>query len=72
VADTFNNAIRKVDLRSGKVSTLATGLDLPSGLAVLNPNTLLIADTGANRVLALDLRTDTTRIWPIQGASPPR
>lgn len=72
VADTFNNAIRKVDLRSGKVSTLATGLDLPSGLAVLNPNTLLIADTGANRVLALDLRTDTTRIWPIQGAPPPR
>ncbi|MHB1765977.1 MAG: thioredoxin-like domain-containing protein, partial [Gammaproteobacteria bacterium] len=66
VADTFNNAIRKVNLRSGKVSTLATGLDLPSGLAFLNPETLLIANTGENRILALDLRTDHMDTWAIQ------
>ncbi len=63
VADTFNNAIRKVDLHSGKVSTLATGLDLPSGLAVLNPEKLLIADTGANCILTLNLRTGQIGKW---------
>lgn len=70
VADTFNNAIRKVNLRTGQVSTLATGLDLPSGLAVLNPQTLLIADTGANRMLILNLRTHQVRPWVIRNRPP--
>jgi thiol-disulfide isomerase/thioredoxin len=67
VADTFNNAIRVIDLADGMVSTLARGqgLDLPGGLALLNRSTLLIADTGANRILALDLRTDRLRPFPI-------
>lgn len=77
IADTFNNAIKRLDLRTGMVTTVAgdghpgdqTGpaqratLNQPGGLAMFNPHTLLIADTGNNRLLALDLATDTVRIW---------
>jgi thiol-disulfide isomerase/thioredoxin len=67
VADTFNNAIRAINLADGQVSTLARGslLNLPGGLALLNRTTLLIADTGANRILALDLKTDQLRPFPL-------
>ncbi len=67
VADTFNNAIRAINLADDQVSTLARGgpLDLPGGLALLNETTLLIADTGANRLLALNLKTDTLYPFPL-------
>jgi thiol-disulfide isomerase/thioredoxin len=67
VADTFNNAIRAINLADGRVSTLARGgpLDLPGGLALLNRTTLLIADTGANRILALNLKTDQLGPFPL-------
>lgn len=77
IADTFNSAVKRLDLGTGLVTTVAgdghpgdrTGpalgptLNEPGGLAVLNPHTLLIADTGNNRILALDLTTETLRVW---------
>ncbi len=77
IADTFNSAVKRLDLRTGLVTTVAgdgrpgerTGpafastLNEPGGLAVLNPHTLLIADTGNNRILALNLTTETVRVW---------
>ena len=77
IADTFNSAVKRLDLGTGLVTTVAgdghpgdrTGpalgptLNEPGGLAVLNPHTLLIADTGNNRILALDLTTETVRVW---------
>lgn len=64
IADTFNNAIRKLDLGSLQVSTVLTHLAQPNGLAVLNNHTLLIADTNQDRVVALNLTQGTTAPWP--------
>ncbi|HKK13832.1 MAG TPA: thioredoxin-like domain-containing protein [Gammaproteobacteria bacterium] len=54
IADTFNNAIRVLDPETHKVSTLTKGLAQPGGLAVLDPHTLLVADTNADRMVAVD------------------
>ncbi len=67
IADTFNNAIRVLDLKADSVSTLATGLSQPGGLAVLDEHTLLVADTNANRVVAVNVGTGKVRPWPVQG-----
>jgi thiol-disulfide isomerase/thioredoxin len=67
IADTFNNAVRVLDLKSDIVSTLATGLKQPGGLARLDNHTLLVADTNANRIVAVDTRSGTVRAWPVSG-----
>jgi thiol-disulfide isomerase/thioredoxin/DNA-binding beta-propeller fold protein YncE len=64
IADTFNNAIRKLDLGSLQVSTVLRHLAQPNGLAVLNDHTLLIADTNQDRVVELNLTNGTTTPWP--------
>ena len=68
IADTFNNLIRKLDLKTGKVTTwLGTGatdpgteaapnLYEPGGLSV-SGNTLFIADTNHHRIITVDTRT---------------
>ncbi|EQD39573.1 hypothetical protein B2A_11194, partial [mine drainage metagenome] len=70
IADTFNNAVRVLDLANHQVSTLATALLQPGGLAVLNANTLLVADTDANRVVALNAANGALHAWPISGLPP--
>jgi len=50
IADTFNNAIRVLDLRAAKVSTLATGLSQPGGLAVLDRDRPLLGRIGGVQV----------------------
>ncbi len=67
IADTFNNAIRVFDPRTMQVSTLATGLDQPGGLVAFNADTLLVADTNANRIVMVNTRSGVIRPWPIQG-----
>lgn len=64
IADTFNNAIRKLNLDTLQVSTVAKNLAQPNGLAVLNDHTLLIADTYHDRILALNLNNGKTTAWP--------
>ncbi len=64
VADAQNRNIRRVDLTSGQVSTLAYtiargdpfgGFDTPSGLA-LDQGRLFVTDYGANVLIAIDLQ----------------
>ena len=67
IADTFNNAIRVLNLDSDRVSTLSTGLAQPGGVAVFDAHTLLVTDTNANRIVAVDAVTGTERNWPLKG-----
>ncbi|MEG9435906.1 Ig-like domain repeat protein [Edaphobacter sp. HDX4] len=73
IADTHNHRIRKVDLKSGIITTTAGGttagatgdngpasaatLDRPMALAVNNKGDLFIADSGAHRVRRIDAGT---------------
>lgn len=74
VADTFNGAIRAIDLRTRRVHTVARGLDLPEGLAVLRPGVLLVAETGASRLVTVTVPGGAVRPWPVRSApeAPPR
>jgi len=67
IADTFNNAIRVLDLEKASVRTLARGLSQPGGLAVLNEKTLLVADTNANRIVTLDIASGRVQRWETHG-----
>ncbi|MEJ2345679.1 MAG: redoxin domain-containing protein [Gammaproteobacteria bacterium] len=67
IADTFNNAVRVLDLKTRTVSSLATGLAQPGGLAVLNPHTLLVADTNANRIVTVDIGSGEVARWATSG-----
>ncbi len=65
ICDTFNNAIRKLDLGSLRVSTVIKNLAQPNGIAVLNNHTLLIANTNQDQVIALNLNNNQTSAWPL-------
>jgi len=67
IADTFNNAIRVLDLGSNWVKTLAKGLSQPGGLAVLGPHTLLVADTNADRLVTVNIESGQLAPWPVKG-----
>jgi trimeric autotransporter adhesin len=49
IADSDNGAIRVLD-GSGNIQTLWFGLGFPTGIAVVDANTLLVSDTGTNAV----------------------
>jgi len=68
VADTFNGAIRTIDLRTRRVGTLAVGLDLPEGMAWLRPGVLLVAETGASRLVTVNVSNGVVRPWTIRSA----
>ncbi len=72
VADTFNDALRKLDLATGKVSTVAALLARPLDVAALAPDTLLVAESRANRIVAVHLPDGKVTPWPIAGLKPPR
>jgi len=56
--DNFNHAIRRVDAATGIISTVATGLDNPWGVAVDSHKNIYIADFGAaNMVYKVDANT---------------
>jgi thiol-disulfide isomerase/thioredoxin len=67
IADTFNNAIRVLNLATDEVSTVATGLAQPGGIAVLNHDTLLVTDTNANRMVTVNVATGDKKPWPVVG-----
>ncbi len=70
IADTFNNAVRVLDPANDQVSTLATGLKQPGGLAVLDAGTLLVADTDANRIVTINVANGALHAWPLSGLPP--
>lgn len=55
IADTGNNAIRKIK-KNGKVITLADGLSSPSALYI-EGTSLYVADTGNDRILKMNTKT---------------
>lgn len=57
VADTYNGAIRKVDLSVHEVTTIATGLTAPADVALGPDGRLYIADALAHSVYAMDVTT---------------
>lgn len=71
IADTFNNALRKLDLSSHQVTTVAALLDRPLAVATLAPDTLLVAEGDANRIDAVRLPDGKVTAWAIAGLSPP-
>jgi sugar lactone lactonase YvrE len=74
IADTHNHRIRKLDMATGTITTIAgttsgfsgdngpttaAQLNLPTALAVDSSNNLYFADTGNHRIRRIDATTDT-------------
>lgn len=71
IADTYNNALRKLDLKTWQVGTVAALLDRPLAVAVLAPDTLLVAEANGNRIDAVALSGGKVSAWPIAGLPVP-
>ncbi|MCP4785001.1 MAG: redoxin domain-containing protein [Fuerstiella sp.] len=82
VADSYNHKIRRVDLKSGEVTTwLGTGsagasvspaeMNEPAGLSIA-AGQLYIADTNNHRICRADLATKEFSVIEISGLEPPR
>jgi sugar lactone lactonase YvrE len=71
IADTFNNALRKLDLATRDVATVAALLDGPLAVEALSPDTLLIAEGDRNRIDAVHLPDGVVKPWPIEGLTAP-
>lgn len=71
IADTFNNALRKLDLSTQQVGTVAALLDRPLAVAALSPDTLLVAEGDGNRIDAVHLPDGKVTPWPIAGLPAP-
>lgn len=67
IADTYNGAIRRYDLRTDEVTTLARGLDEPSDILVL-PGTdgeqpsLLVAESAAHRLTRVAIPAEAQHV----------
>jgi sugar lactone lactonase YvrE len=79
VADSFNNVIRRIDLKTGEVMRwLGTGKPdegtaTPDGVGFYEPgglsiagDTLYVADTNHHRIVAVDLKTKSPRVLTIE------
>ena len=71
IADTFNNALRKLDLATHDVTTVAALLDGPLAVEALSPDTLLVAEGDGNRIVAVHLPDGTVEPWRIEGLTIP-
>lgn len=71
IADTFNNALRRLDPATHRVGTVAALLDRPLAVAALAPDTLLVAEGDGNRIDAVHLPDGKVQPWRIDGLGPP-
>ena len=78
VADTYNNKIKTIDLKSGAVKTFLGGpakkdeeplFNEPAGLSIAGDK-LYVADTNAHRIRIVDLKTKAVSTFPLQGVDP--
>jgi sugar lactone lactonase YvrE len=83
VADSFNNVIRRIDLKTGEVTRWlgtgkadpgaetpdAIGFYEPGGLSVAG-DTLYVADTNHHRVVAVDIETKQPRVLKVKDGKP--
>lgn len=67
IADTYNNALRKLDPATREVSTVAALLERPLAVTALSLDTLLVAEGDANRIVAVHLPDGKVTPWPIAG-----
>jgi sugar lactone lactonase YvrE len=68
LADTYNNAVRTYDIKTGQLSTIKTHgetLNEPGSIWV-GDDFALIADTNNSRILKLDLKSGTLSVFPIK------
>lgn len=72
IADTFNDALRKLDLAKHEVTTVAALLDQPLAIEALAPDRLLVAEGDANRIVAVALPDGRVEPWPIEGLTAPK
>lgn len=81
IADTYNDKIKQVNIKTrDSKSWLGTGdrgagldpvqLNEPAGLDVVE-QTLFIADTNNHRILQVNLETKETKLFEVQGLTPP-
>lgn len=71
IADTYNNALRELNLGNHQVSTVATLLARPVAVAALAPNTLLVAESDGGRIDAVSLPGGKVTPWSIAGLKAP-
>ncbi len=67
IADTFNNALRRLDLSTDKVTTIVKGLQQPAAVAPLDPKTLLVAEVDGNRIVSVNPATGKAVPWKLKG-----
>ncbi len=81
VADSYNHALRQIELKTENVSTVAGNgtagnaleplqLSEPGGLSISGPS-LYIADTNNHRILVMDVNTKQSRLFEVAGLTPP-
>lgn len=76
VADTYNNKIKKIDLKAGTIATFYTGagelaLHEPAGITREKSGSLVVADTNAGRLLRISADGKTAAPIPISDAPAP-
>lgn len=71
IADTYNNALRRLDLSTHEVKTTAALLDRPLAVAPLSDNVLLVAEADGNRIDAVHLPDGKVTPWPVAGLRAP-
>lgn len=59
VADTILGAVRKVNIASGAVSTVATGFDKPYGITTADGATLFVANSYGHTIVKVDVASGT-------------
>lgn len=68
IADTYNNAVRTYDIKTGQLSTLKTSgetLNEPGSVWV-GDDFALVADTNNSRILKLDLKSGMLSVFPVK------
>lgn len=80
VADTYNNKIKVLDLKSGELKTLVGGdfgklipsaFSEPAGISYAGGK-LYVADTNAHRIRVVDLATNAVSTLQLKGVEPPK
>jgi DNA-binding beta-propeller fold protein YncE len=69
IADTGDNALKKVPAAGGSLTTVATGLNGPKKVAVTaDQKTAYVADAGSHRVLAVDIASGAVTVLAGSGS----
>ncbi|MGH8116633.1 MAG: hypothetical protein ACREPJ_04895, partial [Rhodanobacteraceae bacterium] len=72
IADTFNDALRSLDLNNQRVSTVAAALQRPLAVALLTPDTVLVTEGTGNRIVAVQVPGGKVSPWPLRGLDAPQ